>query len=156
MIFLGVIAGIFLAEVGICSYVNSNWLQGRRKKILGGRISLHNCHNEAGLLGVFHKDKKLGECLSVFVLSGIIWEFFHALFKKGQPLVKLGLSFIAGGGLGNCYERLAKGYVTDYISVEDGRPKAKRLVFNLADVWIAVGSLLFVIGRLAGLVHKKR
>lgn len=156
MIFLGVILAAFLAEVGICSYVNSNWLQGRRKEILGGRLSLHNCHNSAGAFGLFGKDKKLGEYTSIFTLGGAFWAFFRSLLQKGHFLVKLGWSLIAGGGLGNCYERLSKGFVTDYICVENVKLKSRRFVFNLADAFIVMGGLFIGIGSLAGLVRKKK
>ena len=56
-------------------------------------------------------------------------------------LARAGLWLIVGGGLGNLYDRLATGSVTDFIELAFVR----FAVFNLADVCICVGAALVVI-----------
>ena len=57
-------------------------------------------------------------------------------------LARAGLWLIVGGGLGNLYDRLATGSVTDFIELAFVR----FAVFNLADVCICVGAALVVLG----------
>ena len=58
------------------------------------------------------------------------------------PLARAGLWLIVGGGLGNLYDRLATGSVTDFIELAFVR----FAVFNLADVCICVGAAQVVLG----------
>lgn len=57
-------------------------------------------------------------------------------------LFRTGLWLIAGGGLGNLYDRLTRGSVADFIDLAFVR----FAVFNVADICICVGAALAVIG----------
>ena len=61
--------------------------------------------------------------------------------KKGQFVEKIGLSMVIGGGLSNLYDRLFRGYVVDYFSIQ--WKQLKKVVFNLGDIFIFAGSALF-------------
>lgn len=50
---------------------------------------------------------------------------------------------ILGGGLNNYTERRRKGYVTDYASLNVENPKLKKVVFNISDLFIFTGALLW-------------
>ena len=52
---------------------------------------------------------------------------------------RLGLILIIAGSLSNIYDRLKRGYVVDYIHID--LPFIKEVTFNLADVYIFVGSI---------------
>ena len=70
-----------------------------------------------------------------------------ALFtKKGCVAQKIGLSMVLGGAISNLYDRLVKGYVVDYFSIEFKR--LKKVIFNLGDIFVFLGSLVFLIGEL--------
>ncbi len=49
----------------------------------------------------------------------------------------VGLSFIIGGGIGNIYDRIAHGSVTDFLHIDLGLFRTG--IFNMADVSIMVG-----------------
>lgn len=49
------------------------------------------------------------------------------------------LLFVAGGALGNLIDRVARGYVVDFVHVEHWP------VFNMADVFLVVGAALLLI-----------
>ncbi len=73
----------------------------------------------------------------------VIWLVRH---PGDPPLVRTGLWLIAGGGLGNLYDRLATGSVSDFIELAFVR----FAVFNVADVCICVGAGLVLLGVLRG------
>ena len=56
-------------------------------------------------------------------------------------LERAGLWLIAGGGLGNLWDRLAYGFVIDFIRLDFVR----FAVFNPADVFVCVGAGLVVL-----------
>lgn len=59
---------------------------------------------------------------------------------KQQRLLAVALAFILGGALGNLYDRMAMGYVVDFISVYAGQWRFA--TFNVADAAISCGAAL--------------
>ena len=153
MIFILLIAGIFLLDYMLKEHTDSSRLQGTRQEILGGRLILRNCHNEGTALGLFKLEKKQCVEASGFVLGGVLWEFVRQLCRGGSRVAKLGLSMVLGGGLSNYFDRRNKGYVTDYVSFGVKNRKIRNMVFNVSDFFILGGTLLWVISVI--LPHRK-
>ena len=75
------------------------------------------------------------------------------LLRKGSSGQKLGLSIVLTGAASNLYDRFRRGYVVDYFSI---RLKGlEKVVFNLGDMFIFFGSLLFVICELMQSVRER-
>ena len=55
---------------------------------------------------------------------------------------RVALSFIIGGGIGNMIDRIALGYVVDFIDCRF----IDFYVFNVADSFVCVGCGMYVIG----------
>jgi signal peptidase II len=55
----------------------------------------------------------------------------------------IGFAFIIGGGIGNLFDRIVYGSVTDFLILDLGIIKTE--IFNLADVSIFLGSILVLI-----------
>ena len=137
-------AGIFGTDYYIKKKINASEKKDLKKEYLGGRLILRNCHNHGMMLGILkNKDKETLRDATSMVMGGVIWEYIHTLGKKGSHGSKLGLSMILGGGLNNYTERRKKGYVTDYVSLNVGNPKLKKIVFNISDLFILVGAILW-------------
>ena len=51
---------------------------------------------------------------------------------------KLSLALVIGASLSNLYDRYVRGYVVDYFSLRFG--PLKKVVFNLGDIFIFLGS----------------
>ncbi|MES2606807.1 MAG: signal peptidase II [Pseudomonadota bacterium] len=62
---------------------------------------------------------------------------------RNQQLLAVALTFILGGALGNLYDRVAMGYVVDFISVYYG--SWRFATFNIADAAISCGAVLLVL-----------
>ncbi len=60
-----------------------------------------------------------------------------------QRAYAIGLCFLIGGGLGNLYDRLLHGSVTDFLHLNMGFFETG--IFNLADVSVVIGTLLLFI-----------
>lgn len=92
----------------------------------------------------------LGSDLSPFlkVLLLQILPILVLIFLLRQILVKtnysretiIGFAFIIGGGIGNLFDRIIYGSVTDFLILDLGFIKTE--IFNMADVSIMVGSVL--------------
>lgn len=63
--------------------------------------------------------------------------------RKFSNLAIVGLSFITGGGIGNIYDRIIYGSVTDFLHIDLGFFQTG--IFNLADVSIMIGVGLMLL-----------
>lgn len=69
---------------------------------------------------------------------------FFLLYKTNLPqLMQIGLCFLIGGGIGNIYDRVVFGSVTDFMHMDFGLFRTG--VFNLADVSIMIGIGLLLL-----------
>lgn len=73
----------------------------------------------------------------VMIIGAVI--FMLIMRKKGHPVLMTSVALIAGGGIGNLIDRIALGYVVDYL---DFRVFP---IFNLADIAVCVGCGLLIV-----------
>lgn len=74
-----------------------------------------------------------------FVVSAVIIYYFPQISRKDW-VIRLAMSLLLAGAVGNLIDRLTVGYVTDFISVGNFP------VFNIADSSITVGVIVLFIG----------
>ena len=112
--------------------------------LIPGIINLRPVENQ-GIAFSMLSGKGLGLVLfTAALIAGLLaWLVTH---PDDPPLLRAGLWLIAGGGLGNLYDRLAMGSVSDFIELAFMR----FAVFNVADVCICVGAGLVLLGSLTG------
>jgi len=74
--------------------------------------------------------------------------------KSLSNLSVVGWSFVVGGGIGNIYDRIVYGSVTDFLHLDFGIFQTG--IFNMADVSVMVGMCLVIFGSLAVQHPEKR
>ena len=120
----------------------------KSKHILGGHIRIHLLHNPGAALGVWKEHPSYLLVLNSLMLGSVCGFFAHLFTKKGNVVAKTGLALAIGGGVSNLWDRIRRGYVTDYFSIHLGERFARleKVVFNVSDVCIILGLLgsLFV------------
>jgi signal peptidase II len=83
------------------------------------------------------------------VVSLAALAFILAMYLRlepGQRLVRGALALVAGGALGNFMDRLARGYVIDFIDWHwRNQPGMRGPTFNVADAAICVGVALMLV-----------
>ena len=107
----------------------------------GGLIRLYKNHNPGFSFGFMKESPKLVEMVPVCMLSAVAGAWAYVIGKKGRVLEKTALTLVLAGGASNLYDRLKRGYVVDYFSIQ--WKKLKKVVFNLGDIFIFAGSALF-------------
>jgi len=71
------------------------------------------------------------------------------LIKTEYPnSIIIGFSFVIGGGIGNVFDRIAYGSVTDFMYIDLGFFATE--IFNMADVSIVIGALIVLTNTLIG------
>jgi lipoprotein signal peptidase len=144
MIYVLIIAGIFSADWFIKNHIEKNKIFGKDEEILNDNIILTKHHNKGAMLNFMEQKPN-----SVMIVSGVIFGMILLMFgmlipKKGNRVLKLGMSLILGGAMSNIVDRFTKGYVVDYFSFK----WLKKVIFNISDIFIFIGSFLVTIASL--------
>lgn len=131
--------------------------QGERTELLGGHFILLKTENTGAFLSMgqdWHPTLKkvVFWGLPIVVLLGLLGLLlFTNRFNRNMII---GLSFIIGGGLGNLYDRILYGSVTDFMLIDIGI--AKTGIFNVADMSIMIGMGIILLDTLLGKEEKKQ
>ncbi|WP_316769103.1 signal peptidase II [Pedobacter frigiditerrae] len=76
--------------------------------------------------------------LSILPIIVLGYALFYLLYKINLPrTIQIGMCFLIGGGIGNVYDRIIYGSVTDFLHIDFGLFRTG--IFNLADVSIMIG-----------------
>lgn len=146
MIYLSVISALFLLDYTIKKYIVKKWKWGSFHNILDNRIILTNYENHGAILNLGEKKPQLVKLFSLFTCIVYSIFFIAGYIKKGVCLFTSGLALIVAGGAGNTYDRIHKGYVTDYFSFNVKKSSfLSGIVFNLSDMFIFTGVLMMLI-----------
>lgn len=113
----------------------------------GGKIILHRSHNMGFPFQVLKSRPELVRTVPMVVISALGGVLGFLLPKKGYWAEKLALVLTLGGAFSNLYDRLTRGYVVDYFSINAG--KLKKVVFNLGDICIFAGTAIMVLSQVA-------
>ena len=85
-----------------------------------------------------------GQKLIIILISMIIIAFMiYDLIKSDSKLHSAACTLIISGALGNLVDRIIRGYVVDYLSFTI--MKKDLAIFNIADICVTVGVLLYVL-----------
>ncbi len=89
--------------------------------------------------------------LGVFsaVMCGAAFVYFLFTVKRASWLETIGLALVVGGGVGNAIDRFVQGYVVDFIEATF----IDFPVFNVADIGVTCGIVLFMLGVLMSGAH---
>ncbi len=128
------------------------WVEGRiplqsaGEKFISGIISLVNVHNDGAAFGFLSGG---GARIYFIILTGVFTvAVILALATKfvSNPMGRWSLVMMTAGGLSNCIDRVMKGYVQDMFKLDF----INFPVFNVADIFITVFCLLFVVSIIFG------
>jgi signal peptidase II len=134
---LVVVVVLFLDQVSK-HLVRHSIVPGEERNVLPG-IELVNTRNHGVAFGFLPGDQTLVTIvIGVALLALLVYFALHAT----RPLIWLPTGMLVGGALGNIFDRLREGSVTDFVKLPLGWPP-----FNLADTSITLGVLvlLFVL-----------
>ncbi len=124
-------------------------------EIIGEKFILTNVENAGAFLGMGSELNPIVKTILLLILpiAVLLFVLRYLLTKNDiDNLTVIGLSFIVGGGIGNMYDRILYGSVTDFFHIDLGGI-FKTGIFNMADVSVMVG-MGFIL--LAGFVYRKK
>ncbi|MBX9720119.1 MAG: signal peptidase II [Candidatus Obscuribacterales bacterium] len=137
------LAGDFCAK----SWANANLHYGDSSIFIPGLLRLTLTRNTGGAFGIGRGHGIMMALLASSIVLGIIIWMWKREKSSAPPtqLERCGVGLIIGGALGNLFDRITRGEVTDFLEFSF----IDFPVFNVADALIDVGAGLVIIGALA-------
>lgn len=126
-----------LAKLGAFLY-----LQQESKVILSGILKLAYVKNTGVAFSLIQNNPFLIMLMEIIVLTFVI-RFLRLQYNRMNLGTKIALTFILAGGTSNFIDRIFHRAVIDYIDIS---PLIAHFpIFNLADMYIVLGLLLFIV-----------
>ncbi|MBQ2718847.1 MAG: signal peptidase II [Clostridia bacterium] len=118
---------------------------GESIPLFEGVLHITYIRNRGAAFGMLADNRWVFLTVSTVVI--VVLAAFLALTKMRDPLALTALSMILSGGIGTMIDRLALGYVIDFIDFR----LINFAVFNGADSFVCVGAALFLLATLLDL-----
>ena len=107
-------------------------------------------YNRGAAFGMLADHRWVFMILSVVGIAAIF--VYLTVTKPKSWWMRLALCFIVGGGVGNMIDRIARGYVIDFIDCRF----INFYVFNVADSFVCVGCAMFIIAVIIDEVRERK
>ena len=111
-------------------------------KIINGFFDFEYLENRGAAFGILQDNKIFLVGFTSIILIGLI--VFLIKERKNSKLMGISLALIISGAIGNLYDRIFSGYVTDFILVHY-KDVYYYPTFNIADILVVVGTGLLMI-----------
>jgi signal peptidase II len=117
--------------------------------VIGSHLILTKVENKGAFLslgsGLPHMARFV--LLTVFPILILFAVLTYLIVRRDlPPMFSVGLSFIVGGGIGNLYDRVLYGSVTDFLHID--LVWVRTGIFNMADVSVMVGIGILIFNTL--------
>jgi signal peptidase II len=114
--------------------------------VIRGFFNITRVHNKGAIFGTFSQTSNslvfgLLTAASIAALAFVVYFFFKT--PSSDVLMRIALTLIAAGALGNQFDRLVRGHVIDFLDFYVGT--AHWPFFNVADSCITIGAGLMLV-----------
>lgn len=140
MIVFLLIIGNFGCDQFSKNMVRQSLIYNENIHLIENHLILTKIENTGAFLSFGEQLPTVSKQIFLMFLPGLalIFAFFYLLMKKKIPgMLLFGLCFVIGGGIGNLYDRIVHGSVTDFLHISVGVFRTG--IFNMADVSIMLG-----------------
>lgn len=114
-------------------------------QLIGSLLQVIRGENRGGLFGLLQGSAPLLALLSIGVIVALVIYHEREQVSRVTPLT-VGIGLLIGGAIGNLIDRLAFGYVLDFIDIGIG--SLRFWTFNIADAGISLGIVTLLVDTL--------
>lgn len=115
-------------------------------------LNINYIQNTGAAFGIGNNNTASFIIISLIVIS-IVLRFLITQIERTDKFIQISLVLILAGGIGNLIDRVFRGYVVDFIDVT---PVISFPIFNLADIYITLGWMLFIIATIISYVKSEK
>ena len=137
---------IFLDQISKIS-IRNNVEQYSDIKLIGEYFILTNVENSGAFLGMGSGFSPIMKSVFLIILPIIVLISIIIYVYRDKEIDKvslIGFSIIIGGGIGNIFDRIIYGSVTDFLFIDLGGI-FKTGIFNIADLAVTTGMILILL-----------
>lgn len=137
---------IFLDQVSKI-LIRNNVEQYSDIKLIGEYFILTNVENSGAFLGMGSGFSPIMKSVFLIILPIIVLISIIVYVYRDKEIDKIsliGFSIIIGGGIGNIFDRIIYGSVTDFLFIDLGGI-FKTGIFNIADLAVTTGMILILL-----------
>lgn len=138
MLYIMIAAAVCVFDQLVKLWTVSNIDLHESMEFIPGILRLRHERNTGAALSIFEEHTWLLAVISVLVAILLLVLILRKGFSKWE---KISLALVLGGAVGNAIDRIMLSYVVDMLEMEF----LPVFVFNIADVFIDVGAVIFVI-----------
>ena len=116
-------------------------------KLIGEYFILTNVENSGAFLGMGSDFSPIMKSIFLVILPIVILTCIIIYVYRDKEIDKIsliGFSIIIGGGIGNIFDRIIYGSVTDFLFIDLGGI-FKTGIFNIADLTVTTGMILILL-----------
>lgn len=106
--------------------------------VIPGFFSLLYVENRGAAFGILQNRQWLFAILTAAVCVVVILSLFR--YRRHDGFSWAACALILGGGIGNIIDRVARGFVVDYLSFRIFPP-----IFNFADICVVAGAVCLIV-----------
>jgi signal peptidase II len=114
-------------------------------QLIGSYLQIIRGENRGGLFGMVQGSAPLLALLSIGVILALVIYHERERLPRVSPLT-VGVGLLIGGAVGNLIDRVAFGYVLDFIDIGVG--SLRFWTFNIADAGISLGIVILLVDTL--------
>ncbi len=145
MTYLLIIITIIVAEIFIKDKIIGMKESVFPMELISKKLSVERCYNSGIAFSKLKKRPMFVKYMTgIFVIILVLGLTPFLFNSKAHKLRKIAYALILGGALSNVGDRYKRGYVVDYIRFSPFKKKS-RIVFNIADVAILLGSIVTLL-----------
>ncbi len=142
MQYIWLIVGVFILDQLTKWLVNSNMNLYQSIPVINDFFYLTYVTNDGMAFGLSLPGGQL-TLTTLSIIMTFVLVYFFWLEKNSHFVMKLSLSLIISGALGNLIDRILAGKVIDFIHIKIGS-YWEWYIFNIADTSVSIGMILFI------------
>lgn len=140
LIALAAVALLVAADQITKFLIASRFELGESVRVIPGLLDFTYVQNRGAAFGMLSNQRWIFLLLTTAIIIGIGWLWWKGFIDHITGRISAVL--IVAGGIGNMIDRLAMGYVVDFIDVS---PLFDFAVFNVADCCVTVGAVVMAV-----------
>tara|TARA_B100001250_G_scaffold194082_1_gene166804 strand:- start:575 stop:1051 length:477 start_codon:yes stop_codon:yes gene_type:complete len=140
--YIWLIVGVFILDQLTKWLVNSNMNLYQSIPVINDFFYLTYVTNDGMAFGLSLPGGQL-TLTTLSIIMTFVLVYFFWLEKNSHFVMKLSLSLIISGALGNLIDRILAGKVIDFIHIKIGS-YWEWYIFNIADTSVSIGMILFI------------
>lgn len=150
-----IILGLIFLNVG-CDQISKNLVRDRistnqRINVIKENLIFTKVENKGAAYGIGSDLNSTAKRIILQIIPAIVLIVLLGILLTSNDYTKpvmVGFCFIVGGGIGNVFDRIAYGSVTDFMYLDLGFFATE--IFNMADVSIVLGTATVILFSLFG------